>query len=478
MGYTDDPDDPGYRRTSHFLSAAAGIFIGGASVGAILAGWIGDALGRKLALQLSSLIYILGGSLQSGARDPSMFLAARFLSGVGMGTFLAIVPMYQAEVATPESRGFMVSTTGVMFAIGNALAAWINVGTYFKGVGDPKSEFAWRFPLAVQLLPAVILLAGSPILPASPRWLIQRDRHEEALAILRRLHGHLGDEAGNYAMRQYNQMSKQIAFDRGVSEKIGRFPIVRTASNRKRVFLAFNLLWGTQFLGLTTVGIYGVLVYESLGMTGPMPLILQAIWVSISIPGNFINAILVDHVGRRALLLCGTCGILVCVVLNAILQGLYVEPQYGPGLKASVFVTFLMICFWSTCIDSTQFVYISEIFPSYIRAPGQAIGTLGLTLSNVILLVAAPIALAAIHWKFYLVNICWTVLFIATIYLCYPESTGKSIEDLSTLFGDTVVVSFERAILDGKAGACEDDQAPGQEVEKEAPVVEQVELRF
>ncbi|OQU94842.1 hypothetical protein CLAIMM_01134 [Cladophialophora immunda] len=450
MGYTDDPSDPGYPRTSHFLSAASGTFIGGASVGAVIAAWAADELGRKLTLQLTTLVYMLGGSLQSGAVNPSMFLAARFLSGVGMGSLLAVAPMYQAEVSPPESRGFMVAMTGFMFAIGNSLSCWINVGTYFKGVNDPKSEFAWRFPLAVQLLPTLILLLGSPILPASPRWLIMKERHEEAETVIRRLHGHLGDQAGEYAKREFNQMSRQIAFDSSVSKRIGPLPIIRTASNRKRVFLAFNLLWGTQFLGLTTVGIYGVLVYQQLGMTGPMPLILQAIWVSITMPGNFINAALVDRVGRRPLLLIGTCGILICVVLNCILQGLYLEPNFRPGLKASIFLTFLMICFWCTCIDATQFVYISEIFPSYIRAQGQAVGTLGLTLSNVILLVAAPIALDAIHWKFYLVNISWTVLFIITIFFLYPETSGKSIEDLSAIFGDTVVVTFEDAVSGDK----------------------------
>lgn len=471
MGYTDDTSHPDYKSTSHFLSAASGIFIGGASIGVVATAWAADALGRRLSIQLTTPIYLFGGALQCGARNSSMFLAARFFSGVGMGALLAIAPMYQAELSTPDSRGFMVSMTGFMFAIGNSLSAWVNVGTYFEGTGDPKSGFAWRFPLAVQLLPALILLVGSPILPASPRWLIQRERYEEAEAILSRLHGHLGDQAGTYAKREFNQMSKQIAFDSNVSKQIGSFPIIRTSSNRTRCFLAFNLLWGTQFLGLTTVGIYGVLVYEQLGMTGPMPLILQAIWISISMPGNLINAALVDKVGRRILLLIGSCGILLCLVLNCIMQALYLEPNYRPGLEASIFVTFLMICFWSTCLDATQFVYISELFPSYIRAQGQAVGTLGLTLSNVILLVASPIALAAIHWKFYLINICWTVMFITSLFFLYPETSGRSIEDLSSLFGDTVVVSFEDAVSEAsKVEVKEDDQTSFHEAPKESEV--------
>lgn len=202
-------------------------------------------------------------------------------------------------------------------------------------------------------------------------------------------------------------------------------------------------------------------------MTGSTPLILQAVWVTLTIPGNFLNAALVDKVGRRTLLLIGSCGILCCVILNCILQGLYLESNYQPGLKASIFVTFLMICFWAVCIDSTQFVYVAEIFPSYIRAQGQAVGTLGLTLSNVILLVAAPIALNSIHWRFYLVNICWSIYFIISIYFFYPETNGKSIEDLSAIFGDTLVVSFEDTAMGDKLEGYGDVKPSGQGVTQE-----------
>lgn len=82
--------------------------------------------------------------------------------------------MYQAEVSTPESRGFMVSMHGIMFAMGYTLSAWIGFGCYFVSASGSDSSFAWRFPLAFQMVPAILLLGCSPWLPFSPRWLVRR----------------------------------------------------------------------------------------------------------------------------------------------------------------------------------------------------------------------------------------------------------------------------------------------------------------
>ena len=106
--------------------------------------------------------------------------------------FHSVIPIYQAEVSTPETRGFMVSMTGVCFAIGYMLSAWIGYGVYFISASGSNSSFPWRFPLAFQGAPALLLLAGSKLLPFSPRWLMQQDRHDEAHAVLKRLHARKG----------------------------------------------------------------------------------------------------------------------------------------------------------------------------------------------------------------------------------------------------------------------------------------------
>lgn len=448
-----DPTSPSYSKTSDYISATTGCLLSGGFLGVCLTGWGADILGRKLALQIGAFIIILGGALQAGSANQGMFLAARFITGMGMGSIWTTIPMYQAELSTPDSRGFMVAMTGVMFALGYSLAGWINFATYYGGLNSPDSTFPWRFPLAFQLVPALLMFIGSPVLPLSPRWLIRNGRHDEALSVLRRLHARKGDGgvADEYARREYIQMSKQIAYDTELQQKIGSFAIIRTAPNRKRAYLAFGLLWGCQWMGLTVVGTYGVLVYASLGMTGSIPLLLQAVWVTISLPGNLFTALFVDKVGRRTLLLIGAVGILVCLIFNTALQAEFLGTTNRAGQSASIFFIFMMIVFWSMCMDATQFIYLSEIWPSYLRAQGQALGMAGWMLSGIILLVAAPIAMDKIHWRFSLINIGCTTIFIFCLYFFYPETRRKSIEDINALFGDTVVLHFDGATREEEA---------------------------
>lgn len=437
--------EPGYNNTSNFISSTTACLLSGAIIGVCFSGWAADSRGRRSATQISAIVQIIGGAIQAGSINQGMFLTGRLIAGGGMGGLWTALPMYQAEVSTPDSRGFMVSMTGVMFAMGYMLSGWINFGTYYAGVDNPASSFPWRFPLAMQVLPAIPLLLASPILPESPRWLIEKDRPEEAFTILKKLHGQFrdGGEFNDYAQREFIQMRKQIEYDATLRQKLGLFAILRTAGNRKRLYLAAGLLWGCQFLGLTVIGTYGVLVYNSLGLTGSTPLLLQGLWVTVSLPGNLFTALFVDKIGRRTLLLSGSSAILVCQAILCSLEARYLGTDNKAGQEISVFLIFLMILIWSACMDATQFVYLSEIFPSHLRAQGQAVGMVSWMVSGIILLVAAPIAMDHIHWRFLLINISCTVVFILCLYYFYPETAKLSIEDINALFGDRVVLRFE-----------------------------------
>jgi hypothetical protein len=154
------------------------------------------------------------------------------------------IPMYQAEVSTPTSRGFMVSMHGIMFALGYSLSAWIGFGCYFAA--DTQGSFAWRFPLAFQTFPSLLLLAASPWLPFSPRWLLQQGRAEEAHTVLHKLHYNAKDTHQDLVEREFLQMSKQLELDREIKAEVSYIDLVRTPANRKRAWVGFSLMFGNQ----------------------------------------------------------------------------------------------------------------------------------------------------------------------------------------------------------------------------------------
>ena len=349
-----------------------------------------------------------------------MFLAGRVFAGIGAGILAVVVPMYQGEVSTAETRGAMVCVTGIMYAFGYTLAGWMGFACYFIPATSPHASFAWRFPLAVQILPPLIVLAGSKFIPFSPRWLLSKNRREEAFEIVKHLHRTPEDKEDIAARQEFYLMEKQFEMD--ASMTVRRFEIFRGRANQYRSLVAFLLMWGDQFLGIFVMTNYGVLIYASLGLTGSVPLLLNACWTTFTIFGNIWTAFYVDRFGRRTFMLIGATGVTVSLIFECALTAQFLNSTNKAALNAAVFFIWFFILWWCFFIDATQYVYVSEIWPNHLRSQGTALGLASFYLASEITLVGAPVALNAIGWKFYLVLICPSVVYIGCIYFLFPVS--------------------------------------------------------
>ncbi|KAK6369935.1 hypothetical protein LTR64_005173 [Lithohypha guttulata] len=443
---------PGYSRTAQWIGAFNGVNAAGSAVGAALCAYLADKYGRKRSIQGGALVLIIGAAICAGSINNGMFCAGRLINGLGIGALVTAIPIYQAEVSTPESRGFMVSMHGVMFAMGYSLQAWIGFGVSFISSSGSQSSFPWRFSIAFQMAPALALLLGSAWLPFSPRWLMLQDRFDEALDVLKRLHRSKDDLSDMMAGKEYYQMKKQLDLDRQIKATTSPFELFKTAPNRRRALVGFVLMWNNQFTGVLVIANYGIILYISLGMTGYMPLLLTSLWVTSTFPGNIFCAFFVERFGRRNFLLIGLIGILVCLICEMALQAEFVGTSNRAGQNAAIFFCFLFITpFWSTFMDATQFLYVAEIFPTHIRSQGTAFSMMGIYLADIILLVAGPIALDKIGWKFFYVLIIPTALHVVFVYFMCPETKGRSLEDINAQFGEQVAIHYYGASEQEKA---------------------------
>jgi hypothetical protein len=203
--------------------------------------------------------------------------------------------------------------------------------------------------LAFQCVPPLIFLAGSRLIPESPRWLLTQDRPEAAFAIIKRLHARKDDPDLIRAKEEFYLMEKQHESDRKLSLHRS-FEILRTKANRRRATVSVLLMFFNQMMGLYVLANYGVLIYGSLGLTGKMPLLLNACWVSYTIIGNTFCAFIVDRVGRKPLLLIGVSGCLMCLICEAALTAVYLGGTNHAGLNACVFFIWFYVTFWCTCM--------------------------------------------------------------------------------------------------------------------------------
>ena len=177
----------------------------GCLFGAIFILSFGDFLGRRRAMMMGGSIMILGVIIQVTSERNStplaQFIVGRTITGVGNGINTSTIPTYQAECSRTSNRGLLICIEGGVIAFGTLVAYWIDYGASY---GSP--DLTWRFPIAFQIVFALILVLGMVWLPESPRWLLTRERYEEGETVIAALRGLERDD-------KETQLQKQIIMD-------------------------------------------------------------------------------------------------------------------------------------------------------------------------------------------------------------------------------------------------------------------------
>ncbi|PTB36279.1 hypothetical protein M441DRAFT_178126 [Trichoderma asperellum CBS 433.97] len=428
---------------TQLIGAINGLFQAGGLVGCLSCVKSADVLGRKRAIFLTALVALVGGALQAGSVNIAMYLVFRFVTGLGIGSIVVLIPLYQSEIAPPRIRGLLVGIHGIMICIGYSVASWVGLAFYFVNASGAQ----WRLPLAIQCFPPLILAIGIPFLPESPRWLLNQDRPEEALKAFEAVRAESDDSMLNdrtAILEEFNMLKGLIQHEKMTKHRF--VDLFTSPGMRKRCFLGFLVMFGCQGTGTLVINNYGPTLYKALGFTTVSQLLIQSGWVSVCPFGNAINSVLVDRVGRIRLLVIGFAGVVTALIGECISVSVFQRTQSRGVAGAAVFFLFWhMICFSSTC-DATSYIYASEIFPTPLRAKGLAVSVSGLFVATIIFLQVAPTAFAAIGWKYYLVFLCLTAVIGVIIYFYYPETNQLSLEQIGELFGDKV----ERANTDEK----------------------------
>ncbi|KIX00278.1 uncharacterized protein Z518_10417 [Rhinocladiella mackenziei CBS 650.93] len=416
---------------TQLIGAVNGVYIAGALIGSLLSSQTSDALGRRKSVFLSAALAVLGGALQAGSIHIGMFIVARLLAGLGIGSLFAAVPLYQSEVSPPKVRGLIVGLHGIFISLGTILSNWIGFGFYFVNASGSQ----WRVPLALQCVPTLVLATGVWFVPESPRWLINQDRHDDALRVLTRLHHGKNGSDNTFAHREYLQIREQ--HDEDERNKVTWAQMWTVPSYRRRTVVGFFIMFASQMTATLIVSIvYNPVLYAGLGYGTVKQLLFTGIWANITVIGNTINALTVDRMGRVLALKIGWIGD-VCAMIGVVVSlAKFEETGSRASAIAAIVFLYLHIAMYAGFVDVTTYVYASEIFPNNVRGKGMSISVAAYFVALVIELDSAPTALAHIGWRLILIYLCCLAVCVPFLWFFCPETKGKSLEEIGVIFGD------------------------------------------
>ncbi|KAJ5477170.1 general substrate transporter [Penicillium diatomitis] len=407
-------------------------FQGGAILGTIINVFAGDRLGRKRSVFAGACISIIGCGLQAGAVDMAMLIIGRFIAGAAVGMLTSVVPMYAGEMAEAASRGMMSGLLQWMLSWGYLVAQWLGYGCSFI-----DTPFQWRFPLAFQCIPGIVLASGVWFLNESPRWLMEKDRHDEALATLHRLHGDGTPEKEQYIELEFQEIRETIEAERA-STKITWSSILTKPTWRRRLVLGCAVQAFGPLSGINVINYYGTRIYASLGFDTHTTLMIIGISGALSILYCTGGLWALERVGRIKPLIIGSAGMGLALVCNAAMSQHYDETNSNQ-LRAMVAMNFVFSFFY-TFIGIISWVYPAEIFPVDIRNQGNSITTFTNWSINLVFAQFSPTALTNIGFRYFYVFFVFNIIAMLCYYFFFPETKGRTLEEMDLLFGDGHVV--------------------------------------
>lgn len=395
--------------------------------GAALAPLLGEKLGRRDSLRLAAVLYLVSSLGCAFAWSWHALLAFRIVGGLGIGGSSVLGPMYIAEIAPAAWRGRLVCCFQINIVVGILLAYLSNYAIVLQHFGAVE----WRWELGAPGLPSLIFLFCLFFIPRSPRWLVGRGRALEAEAALAAMDD---PDPPAAVARILVAMRAEAAFggERILSRRY-RFPLL----------LAVSLGLFCQLSGINAIlyylnDIFRVAGYNNVSGT------LQTVAVgATNLVFTLAAMLVIDRIGRKALLLIGSVAMASTLTCIAILFATHAHQNWLLWLLIGYAASF------SFSEGAVMWVYIGEIFPNSVRARGLGAGSLAHWIMNALISAFFPIFASwsrAIPFEFFAAMM---VVQFFVVWLLFPETKGIALEDVQdrvTPRGDGAV----RLVTDGK----------------------------
>lgn len=416
-------------RSQFGLSAAMeGWYVSSALVGCVLgvsyAGWLSDKYGRKKVLLLAALLFTISALGCALIGSFSELIIYRFIGGMGVGIASMLSPMYISEMSPPATRGRMVALYQLAITAGILGSYFINAWLLNQSSGENsivneklilifKSE-VWRAMLGMEAIPALLFFVLLLTVPESPRWLIIKGNIAKAKTILIK-----------YAVTDDANHELEEIQDSLEAEKESR-NLILDPGIKLAIFLGVSLAVLQQFTGIDAIIYYGPRIMEKAGFALNDALGSQVIIGAINMLFTLLAIWLIDKIGRKPLLLSGTFG----MFLSLIVIGFLFFFNKAEGILLLSLILFFIASF-AFSLGPVVWVILSEIYPTKIRGRAMSIATMAVWIGTSMIGQLIPLSLdnlgpSTTFWIFGF--FCIPTMWIG--WKLMPETKGKTLEEI------------------------------------------------
>jgi MFS transporter, SP family, sugar:H+ symporter len=424
-----------FNLSSGVMAFVVSIALIGSAVGAWFAGQLADAFGRRRVMLIAAVLFAVSAVGTAFPPSVEVLMLWRLVGGAGIGVASVIAPMYIAEIAPSALRGRLGSLQQLAIVLG-ILATGVTNYLIVQSAGSSTSEWllgieAWQWMFLIELFPALVYLGMALRIPESPRYLVEAGRLDEARAVLESIFttdqsAKVIDIQGTLDADHKSSMGDL----RG--PRFGLLPIV---------WIGILLAAFQQFVGINAVFYYSNLIWESVGFSQDQAFQTSMITNGVNVATTIVAIALIDRIGRKRLLMIGSCGMVVTLATLTVIFGTApqvsdgtggLEPQLVGGMATFAVLAFnLYVVFFGMSWGPVVWVLLGEIFPNRIRAAALALAASANWIANFIVSTAFPPVAARSLTIAYGIFTLFAIASIFFVRAKVPETTGRSLEQIS-----------------------------------------------
>lgn len=412
------------------------IFNVGCAVGGIFLSKIADIYGRRIGLMFSMIIYVIGIIVQiSASTQWYQIVIGRAIAGLAVGTVSVLSPLFIGESAPKTLRGTLVCCFQLCITLGIFLGYCTTYGT--KTYTDSRQ---WRIPLGLCFAWAIMLVVGMVSMPESPRYLVDKNKIEEAKKSIGRSNKISPEDPAVYTEVQLIQAGierERLAGSASWTELVTGKPRIF-----RRVVMGIMMQSLQQLTGDNYFFYYGTTIFQAVGLTDSFQ--TSIILGIVNFASTFVGIFTIERFGRRLCLLTGSVCMFICFIIYSVLgvTSLYIDGYDGPTAvptgDAMIFITCLYIFFFASTWAGGVYCIISETYPLRIRSKAMSVATAANWIWGFLISFFTPFITSAIHFYYGFVFSGCLLFSFFYVYFFVVETKGLTLEEVDELYAQGI----------------------------------------